>query len=187
MVDQTYPSDRPAGLACPWCSAAVTAETAVCPSCHAILISDQEHDLPGVTTVDPTAARAEKGPVTRGRFLTWLGGDYPDQPSKPENAQAIARPDPDVQREILRLELAAQISNLQAEADAMASDALVEGRVVDLPEGLLPPAAIEASDESPAGTADAEVDTADTASHTDDTAADAADAADAGDTGATTA
>ena len=46
MVDSTHLPDSPTDIACPWCSAAVTAETATCPSCNAILISDEEHDLP---------------------------------------------------------------------------------------------------------------------------------------------
>ena len=47
----------------------------------------------------------------------------------------IAPPDPEVQREILRLELEAEVANLQAEADALLSEAVVEGRVVEVPEG----------------------------------------------------
>jgi RNA polymerase subunit RPABC4/transcription elongation factor Spt4 len=170
MVDQTHPPDRPAALACPWCSATVQSETTVCPSCHAILISDEEHDLPGVTTVDPTAARGEMRPATRGRFLTWLGGDDPENPAKPEDAQAIARPDADVQREILRLELAARISDLQAEADSIASDALVEGRVAELPAGMHPPMTVGATGETPAdeAPADAATDTTDAATDTTD-------------------
>ena len=67
-------------IACPWCSTAVTAETATCPSCNAILISDEEHDLPGVTAIDAAIARGEKRPVQRGRFLSWFGGESPEEP-----------------------------------------------------------------------------------------------------------
>ncbi len=162
MVDSIHPVDRPADVVCPWCSAPVTAETAVCPSCHAILISDAEHDLPGVTSVDPAVTRAEKKPPTRGRFLSWLSGDYQDEapaaePGSEAVTQALAPPDDDVQREILRLELEAQISNLQAEADSIMSDALVEGRTIDLPDGLRPVADAEAAAETPQETADAMV------------------------------
>jgi RNA polymerase subunit RPABC4/transcription elongation factor Spt4 len=145
MVEPLPPVDHASAVACPWCSTAVTAETAVCPSCNAILISDEEHDLPGVTSVDEGAVR-EKRPVTRGRFLSWLAGEAPDQPSTVVDVQAIAPPDVDVQREILRLELEAQISNLQAEADSMKADALVEGR--GLPEGLQALEAAEAGSET---------------------------------------
>jgi len=158
MVDSTPPPDSPTDSACPWCSASVTAETATCPSCNAILIAEEERDLPGVTTVDATIVRGEKRPVQRSRFLAWLGGDAPEPTvSTPLDAQAIARPDDDVQREILRLELEAHISNLQAEADSILSDALVEGRVADLPEGLRPLAVAEENAETPQETADAMV------------------------------
>ena len=160
MVDSMDPADRPADIVCPWCSAAVTAQTAVCPSCNAILISDEDRDLPGVTSVDATIARPEKRPQTRGRFLSWLSGEYPEEaapatePDAEAVAQALAPPDEDVQREIIRLELEAQISNLQAEADSMMSDALVEGRATDLPDGLRDVADAEAAAETPQETAD---------------------------------
>jgi hypothetical protein len=158
MADPLTPVDTStaAANACPWCSAAITPQTAVCPSCNAILIPDEEHDLPGLTSVVEAPAR-EKRPASRGRFMSWLGGESVEQAVAPVDAQAIAPPDADVQREILRLELEAHISNLQAEADSIMSDALVEGRVNDLPEGLRPLVAAEASAESPADTADAMV------------------------------
>jgi hypothetical protein len=159
MADPLTPVDTSTASACPWCSATVTTETAVCPSCNAILIPDEEHDLPGLTSVNAAAAR-EKRPAPRGRFLSWLGGESVDQAVAPGDVQAIAPPDADVQREILRLELEAQISNLQAEADSIMSDALVEGRVDELPEGLRPLVAAEASAETPAETADALVEAA---------------------------
>ena len=161
MVDSTHLPDSPTDGACPWCSASVTAETATCPSCNAILIAEEERDLPGVTTIDAAIARGEKRPVQRSRFLAWLGGEAPEPAvPTPLDAQAIARPDDDVQREILRLELEAQISNLQAEADSILSDALVEGRVADLPDGLRPLAAAEGYAETPQETADAMVEAA---------------------------
>ena len=160
MVDSAHLPEGSPDIACPWCSTVVTAETATCPSCNAILISDEEPDLPGVTAIDAAVARGEKRPVQRGRFLSWFGGESPDEPVTATDAQAIAPPDDDVQREILRLQLAAQISNLQAEADSILSDALVEGRVADLPDGLRPLAAAEASAETPQETADAMVEAA---------------------------
>ena len=163
MVDSTHLPDGTPDVTCPWCSTAVTAETATCPSCDAILISDEEHDLPGVTAIDAAIARGEKRPVQRGRFLSWFGGESPEEPVTATDAQAIAPPDDDVQREILRLQLAAQISNLQAEADSILSDALVEGRVADLPDGLRPLATAEAGAETPEETADALVEAAMTA------------------------
>jgi hypothetical protein len=67
-------------------------------------------------------------------LLSWISGEYQtDVPSKSEQ-QAIAPPDLDVRREILRLELEAEVANLQAEADALRAEAVAEGRVLDLPD-----------------------------------------------------
>ena len=128
MVDQTLPSDRPADTVCPWCSASVTSETATCPSCGAILISGEERELPGVTAVDPAAARGDKKPAGRGRLLSWISGEYPDDAPAIADSQALAPPDPEVQREILRLEIEAELANLQAEADSLLAEAAAEGR-----------------------------------------------------------
>ncbi len=137
MADPT--STTPStGTVCPWCSAAVTPQTVTCPSCAAVLISDEEPDVPGVTEVDAKILRGEKPPPPRNRLLSWISGDYPDQASSPADAQAVAPPDPQVQREIRRLEYEAEVANLQAEADALLSEAVVEGRVVEVPDGIRP-------------------------------------------------
>lgn len=201
MVDSTHLPEAASDAVCPWCSAAVTAETATCPSCSAILITAEEHDLPGLTAVDEGIARRVKTPPQRGRFLSWFAGESPEQPTTAASAQAIAPPDEAVRREILRLELTAHISNLQAEADSILSDALVEGRVDDLPEGLRPLAAAEANAETPEEIADAminaavaadadaaegagtEASDADASAADDSANADAADAAKADDAG----
>ena len=137
MADPT-PTTPSAGTVCPWCSAAVTPETVICPSCAAVLISDQEPDLPGVTEVDAKILRGEKPPPPRNRLLSWISGDYPDQASSPADAQAVAPPDAQVQREIRRLEYEAEVASLQAEADALLSEAVIEGRVVEVPDGIRP-------------------------------------------------
>ena len=137
MADPT-PTTPSTGTICPWCSAAVTPETVICPSCAAVLISDDEPDLPGVTEVDAKILRGEKPPPPRNRLLSWISGDYPDQASSPADAQAVAPPDAQVQREIRRLEYEAEVASLQAEADALLSEAVVEGRVVEVPEGIRP-------------------------------------------------
>jgi hypothetical protein len=137
MADPT-PTTPLTGTVCPWCSATVTPETVICPSCAAVLISDEEPDLPGVTEVDAKILRGEKPPPPRNRLLSWISGDYPDQASSPADAQAVAPPDPEVQREIRRLEYEAEVASLQAEADALLSEAVVEGRVVSVPDGIRP-------------------------------------------------
>jgi hypothetical protein len=115
----------------------VTPETATCPSCGAVLITDEEPDLPGVTAVDAKVVRGEK-PPQRNRLLSWISGEYQEEAPADTHPEAIAPPDPDVQREIRRLEHEAEVANLQAEADALLSEAVVEGRVVEVPEGIRP-------------------------------------------------
>ena len=137
MADPTPPTPL-TGTVCPWCSAAVTPETVICPSCAAVLISDEEPDLPGVTAVDAKILRGEKPPPPRNRLLSWISGEYPDQAASPADALAIAPPDAEVQREIRRLEYEAEVASLQAEADALLSEAVIEGRVVEVPDGIRP-------------------------------------------------
>jgi hypothetical protein len=131
MEDATGSAGGPPNVICPWCSATIRAESATCPSCGAILVSDEQSELPGITAIDPKVARGEKAPASRGRLLSWISGEYPDAGAAPADPQALAPPDLAVQREILRLELEAEVANLQAEADSMRSDALFEGRVAD--------------------------------------------------------
>jgi hypothetical protein len=123
--------------------------------------------VPGVTTIDAAAlVRSKATPQPRNRLLSWISGEYPaDVPTKSES-QAVAPPDDDVRREILRLELEAQVANLQAEADAIRAEAAAEGRTIDIPDVALPGGEAEASAEPDAdgasdghdlGTANAEV------------------------------
>ena len=154
---------------CPWCSAALIPDAIVCPSCGANLVADGDPNVPGVTAIDAESiVRAKAAPQQRSRLLSWISGDYQsDTPSKAE-AQAIAPPDLDVRREILRLELEAQVANLQAEADAMRAEAAADGRTIDLPEAdALDDAAATAEAEAPAEAAEA-------SAAGDDQAADAA-------------
>jgi hypothetical protein len=120
---------------CPWCSATLTPAATVCPSCGANLVADGDPNVPGVTAIDAASlVRAKTAAQPRSRLLSWISGEYqPDLPSKAE-AQAIAPPDDEVRREILRLELEAEVANLQAEADAIRAEAVAEGRTIDLPE-----------------------------------------------------
>jgi hypothetical protein len=155
MVESTLPMDRPSSdSVCPWCSASLTPNAAVCPSCGAILTAEEERDLPGVTAVDPSSLLRAKPTGSRNRLLSWISGEYPEDATAPEgSAEAIAPPDPEVQREILRLELEAEVANLQAEADAMLSDAVAEGRVIDVPEELRQFASIESTGDAPSDNA----------------------------------
>ena len=105
----------------------------MCPSCGAALATDPTADssLPGLTAIDAEAIVRAKTPVARprNRLLSWISGEYPDQGGAVAEAGALAPPDLAVRREILRLELEAQVANLQAEADALMSEATVDGRL----------------------------------------------------------
>jgi hypothetical protein len=144
------PTDSPTLSVCPWCSASLAPDTAVCPSCGAILTGDDKPDLPGLTAIDANALRP-KPPAQRNRLLSWISGEYPEDVPTESDAQAIAPPQPDVRREILRLELEAEVANLQAEADAAISEAAAEGRTVEIPEGLQPLLSSETLEEATEG------------------------------------
>ena len=124
---------------CSWCSAAVTEGATTCPSCGANLVPDGDPNVPGVTAIDAAAIlRSKSAPKPRGRLLSWISGeDSSELPSKAE-AQAFAPPDPEVRREILRLELEAEVANLRAEADAIWAEAAAEGRLTKSPEEPVP-------------------------------------------------
>lgn len=116
---------------CPWCSATYTGEPETCPSCGAVLAVDPSTDpsLPGLTAIDTAALVRAKtpSPRPRNRIMSWISGEYPDEGGSPAEAGALAPPDLAVRREILRLELEAEVANLQAEADALLAEAKVEG------------------------------------------------------------
>lgn len=135
---------------CPWCSAPITEGMTECPSCGANLVPDGDPNVPGLTAVDAASIIRSKSPQQpRSRLLSWLSGEYTtDLPSKSEQ-QAIAPPDLDVRREILRLELEAEVANLQAEAEALRAEAAAEGRSVDALDAAL--AAATAGEGSPTG------------------------------------
>jgi hypothetical protein len=132
MVDDTPTTAGSTDSVCPWCSARYAGDPEVCPSCGAALAVDPTTDaaLPGLTAIDAAAIVRAKAPVARprSRLLSWISGDYPDEASTASDAGALAPPDPDVRREMLRLELEAEVANLQAEADALIAEATAEGR-----------------------------------------------------------
>jgi hypothetical protein len=132
MVDEVIPGDGETVSICPWCSAPYSGDREDCPSCGATLGGDVAPDasLPGLTAIDASAIVRGKEPPKRqrNRFLSWLSGDYPEEATSPANSTALARPDDEVRREMLRLELEAEVARLQAEANALAAEAAAEGR-----------------------------------------------------------
>jgi hypothetical protein len=83
--------------------------------------------VPGVTAIDPVAVlEGSKEPRRpRNRLLAWLSGET-EEPVDAGNRDALAPPEPAVRREMLRLQMEAELTSLSAEAEAMASDAAVE-------------------------------------------------------------
>jgi len=146
---------------CPWCSAVLPSpDVERCPSCNAALTTGTEQSLPGLTAIDAEAIIRAKTPTRqRSRLLSWFGGETPDDNISPADAGAIAPPDPAVKREMLKLQIAADIANLQAEAVALQTDAALEGRTVDLPDAAeiaaIGTGAEEALDAMPLTAADA--------------------------------
>ena len=123
MVDPAGdPSSAPVAPRCPWCSAELPAgEVKTCPSCKANLAAETEAQLPGLTALDleRLAFRRATAPK-KSRLMSWISGD-----SDYENAtDPVAQPgslDPppfEVRREMLRIEMAALIADLTAEAGA---------------------------------------------------------------------
>ena len=133
MADELTTGAASAAFHCPWCSAELpSTDLEICPSCKATLSSTGPGDasLPGVTAIDHEALlRTSREPrPQRNRILSWLSGEYVEETTTPVEPQAIAPPDLEVRREILRLELEAEIADKQAEADSILADAAVEGR-----------------------------------------------------------
>jgi len=111
---------------CPWCSAALPAPDATdCPSCEARLVEPLDVEIPGVTAVDPhllaAAAAPRKVKRTFGSLL--VGDDNEIPPPSEAEMPALARPDADVRREILRLEMEARLVALRAEVAARSAEA----------------------------------------------------------------
>jgi hypothetical protein len=117
---------------CTWCSAELPSDhETVCPSCGATLLGDGEKQVPGLTAIDAEAilrnARAAKA-KPRSRLLSWISGDYEaDDAASRAAPGSLAPPPAAVRREMLRLELEAQVANAQAEVESMAADAAIEG------------------------------------------------------------
>ena len=130
MLDDAN-TERPVpGPRCNWCSAPLPSDhETTCPSCGATLLGDGDPSVPGLTAIDAEAilrnARAAKA-KPRGRLLGWISGDYDDEGGTVAAPGSLAPPSADVRREMLRLELDAQVANAQAEVGAMAADEAIE-------------------------------------------------------------
>ncbi|HEY0443981.1 MAG TPA: hypothetical protein VGC90_07160 [Candidatus Limnocylindrales bacterium] len=117
---------------CPWCSADLPGGAgASCAACGAILTGEPERQLPGVTAIDSDAiARGARTPppVRRSRLLSWISGDDGAEFDTPAQPGSLAPPLPDVRREMLRLEIEAEVASMQAEAEWIVSEAQADAR-----------------------------------------------------------
>lgn len=124
-IDGASPSASPTPR-CPWCSAELPdPAAATCPSCKANLVAGPEPQVPGLTALDleRLAFRRSTTPK-KSRLLSWISGDsdYEDATKPVDSPGSLARPNADVRREMLRIETAALIADLAAEAGALATD-----------------------------------------------------------------
>jgi hypothetical protein len=138
MLDDVTAEDSEPGPRCTWCSAALPSDHETsCPTCGATLVGDGETQVPGLTAIDAEAilrsARAAKT-KPRGRLMSWISGDYGDDSADAAPPGSLAPPPLEVRREMLLLELEAQVANAQAEVESMAADAALEdGTPLDMP------------------------------------------------------
>jgi hypothetical protein len=166
MTEQPVPP--PAHPICPWCSVELpSAATTDCPSCGAILVGEPETAVPGVTAIDAEAiVRNARAPVPerRSRLLGWITGDEGSDAETPAPPGSLEPPPPAVRREMLRMELEAEVAELQAEVGALASEARDAGleeaqdleAVADDAAVLLAEVTAGSDGEAPAPTAGAE-------------------------------
>lgn len=153
---------------CNWCSAPLPSDHEVtCPSCGATLLGDGDAAVPGLTAIDAEAilrnARAGKA-KPRSRLLGWISGEYDEGGATTTAASpgSLGPPPAEVRREMLRLELEAQLQNAQAEAESLAADAaLEEGLPLDALAGHVAGAdAVAADPPATGGTSPADADAA---------------------------
>lgn len=130
--------------ACPWCSAVLPAADATdCPSCGARLVEPLDVVIPGVTAVDPALLAAAAAPrkVKRTFGSLLVGEDNEIPPPSEAEMPALARPDADVRREIMRLEMEARLASLRAEVAARnAGDAAALAEMLEAEHDALPDA-----------------------------------------------
>jgi hypothetical protein len=123
---------------CPWCSAELpSAALANCPACGATLMGDPDKPLPGVTTIDPEAivrAARTATPQRRNRLVSWITGEEGGDEETPAPPGSLDPPPPEVRREMLRMELEAEVLDLHGEAESLAAAAREEGLIDEAEE-----------------------------------------------------
>jgi hypothetical protein len=166
MVDELTTGASAPLPRCVWCSAELPSDSeTACPTCGAILIGEGETQVPGVTAIDAQAIVRSSHPKTksRSRLMSWLSGEYDEGSDKPVPPGSVSLPTPEVRREMLRLEIEAEVANLNAEVESMASAAAVESlipiEILNAPypsgDAAATPGAADAAPDAATGSADA--------------------------------
>ena len=164
MLDET-PQPAAPQPRCTWCSAVLPSDhEPTCPSCGATLVDQGDGTVPGLNSIDAdailrSARSAARSRPRGGRLLSWISGEYAeDDDAAPTTPGSLAPPPAEVRREMLRLELEAQVANAQAEVEAMAADAAVEGGRPIAHEAVQPNVISEGADEADRPAVDAAAD-----------------------------
>jgi len=127
--DIPLPPPPDPGARCPWCSAPIASPDAVtCGACGATLQEDAAIEIPGVTAIDGQHASRAAAPrkVRRTFGALFVGGDDEIRPPAQGEIAALAMPDAEVRREMLRLRLDAELADLTARAAALAAERGIE-------------------------------------------------------------
>jgi len=148
------PQPEVPGARCPWCSAPIASpDDITCGACGATVKGDATLELPGVTAIDGQHASRAAAPrkVRRTFGALFVGGDDEILPPSEAELPALAPPDAEVRREMLRLQMDAELVKLTARAAALAAERgiLLPAPSVGVPE---PDAALDAVDPPPAPT-----------------------------------
>jgi len=91
---------------CPWCSSPIPPGATACPKCGAVVEGAHPTDIPGLTTIDPKAPKAEL-PGSVPNPVDWFTAGRDPVFSN----SAFKAPSPEVEREIRKMELEAEILN----------------------------------------------------------------------------
>lgn len=113
------------GARCPWCSAPIASpDDVTCGACGATVKGDAALEIPGVTAIDGQHASRAAAPrkVRRTFGALFVGGDDETLPPAEAELPALAPPDAVVRREMLRLQMEAELAKLTARAAALAAE-----------------------------------------------------------------
>lgn len=145
------PSAAP-GARCPWCSAPIASpDDVTCGACGATLQGDAAIEIPGVTAIDGQHASRAAAPrkVRRTFGALFVGDDDEIPPPSEAELPALEMPDAEVRREMLRLQLDAELADLTARAAALAAERGIPIPASTSPAAPEPGAAPEEEDARP--------------------------------------